>query len=312
MRILITGGTGSLGSALIPLLLRDKSVERVIIYSRDEQKQWAARTIFHDERVVFYLGDVRDRDRLVLALRGVDAVIHAAALKIVPAGEWDPDEFVKTNVGGTVNVIHAAIAAGVRKVLGLSTDKAVAPVNLYGATKLTAEKLLVAANSYHTREAGAFGAIRYGNVAGSRGSVIPLWRSLAAQDKPLPLTDPDMTRFWITLPQAAGAVLEALRLMEGGEVFVPKMPSFRLVDLADAIDENDNCKVIGIRPGEKVHEDLITVHESWHVHEEDEVFVILPPDVKPGKPVRCGFRYASNSTGKYLSVDELRERLEHV
>jgi UDP-N-acetylglucosamine 4,6-dehydratase len=314
-RILITGGTGSLGHALIPRLLVDPAIERIMIYSRDEQKQYAMLGVFDDRRLVLYLGDVRDRDRLTMAMRGADAVIHAAALKIVPAGEWDPSEFIKTNVLGTDNVVHAAISAGVKKVLGISTDKAVAPINLYGATKLTAEKLLVASNVYSSTDGAAFSVIRYGNVAGSRGSVVPLWRSLASQEKPLPLTHPDMTRFWITLPEAADAVLEALRHMEGGEVFVPKMPAFRLVDLADAMAPPKygyNCAVTGIRAGEKLHEDMITVHEARQVHDGDNVFVILPSDLKPSKPVPSGFRYASNNAGPHLTVDELRERLQHV
>lgn len=308
-RVLITGGTGSLGNYLIPLLLTDPELERIVVFSRDEQKQWAMRATVPDERVVFYLGDVRDRDRLTMAMRGVDAVIHAAALKIVPKGEWDPSEFIKTNVLGTDNLVHAAVDAGVKKVLGLSTDKAVAPVNLYGATKLTAERLLIASNAYRTKTAGAFAVIRYGNVADSRGSVIPLWRAAAAAGNPLPLTHLDMTRFWITLPEAAGAVLQALLHMEGGEVFIPKMATFRLVDLAEAIAPDVPCTTIGIRDGEKLHEDLITTHESRNVHEEENVFVIVPPGIKPGKPVPIGFRYASNSTHQYLTIDELRARL---
>jgi UDP-N-acetylglucosamine 4,6-dehydratase/5-epimerase len=311
-RILITGGTGSLGHALIPRLLADPAIERVMIYSRDEQKQYAMLQTFTDARVVFYLGDVRDRDRLAMALRGVDSVIHAAALKIVPAGEWDPSEFIKTNVLGTDNVVHAAISAGVKKVLGISTDKAVAPINLYGATKLTAEKLLVASNSYSPAEGAAFSVIRYGNVAASRGSVIPLWRALAARERPLPLTHPDMTRFWVTLPEAATAVLEALRHMEGGEVFVPKMPAFRLIDLAAAICPHGLSIATGIRAGEKLHEDMITVHEARQVHEEKNVFVILPSDLRPGRPVPIQFSYTSNSAQPYLTIDELRERLQHV
>lgn len=311
-RVLITGGTGSLGHALLPLLLSDPSIERIVVFSRDEQKQWTMRAAVDDARVVYFLGDVRDRDRLAMALRGVDSVIHAAALKIVPKGEWDPSEFVKTNVVGADNLVHAAIYAGVAKVLFVSTDKAVAPINLYGATKLCAEKLFVASNAYRTKTAGAFAVVRYGNVAGSRGSVIQSWRSIASRGDPLPITHPDMTRFWIELPWAAQVVLSALRHMQGGEIFVPKMSSFRLVDLAAAIDPHGLSIETGIRPGEKIHEDMITVHESRNVHEDEHVYVILPPDKIPGCPVSHGFHYASNSAGKYLTVEALRERLEYV
>lgn len=312
MRILITGGTGSLGNALVPLLLAGTSADRIIIYSRDEQKQQEMAARLPDSRMVYMLGDVRDRERLAMAMHGVDTVIHAAALKIVPRGEFDPSEFVKTNIIGADNVIHAALAAGVSRVLAISTDKAVAPVNLYGATKLAAEKLFVAANAYRRFPFQRFAVVRYGNVAGSRGSVIPLWRAFVASGRPLPVTAMGMTRFWITLPEAAHVVLQALEGMTGGEVFVPKMPAFRLEDLMVAFGTRVRPVAIGMRPGEKLHEDLITVHESTSVHETDNVFVIVPHGIKPGNPVPSGWRYASNSTGKYLTVDELRERLAHV
>jgi len=312
-RVMITGGTGSLGSRLIPLLLTNPSLERIVVYSRDEQKQWHARANIQDDRVAFYLGDVRDRERLAMAMRGMDAVIHAAALKIVPKGEGDPSEFIKTNVLGTDNVIHAALQCGVKKVLGLSTDKAVAPINLYGATKLTAEKMLIAANVYHRTEGPVFSVIRYGNVCDSRGSVIPLWRDKAAKGEPLPLTHPDMTRFWITLPEAAHMVHAALLHMQGGEVFIPKMPAFRLADLSTAMGRigQEFTDIIGIRPGEKLHEDLITVHEARMVDQNEHVFVLVPGGIKPANPVPEGFRYASNTVG-YLSIDQLKWMLKYV
>jgi UDP-N-acetylglucosamine 4,6-dehydratase len=317
MRILITGGTGSLGHALIPRLLADPAIERVMIYSRDEQKQHAMLGDFDDRRLVLYLGDVRDRDRLAMAMRGVDAVIHAASMKIIEACKWDPDECTKTINIGSMNVKNAALERGVKKMLFISTDKAVAAHVSYGKAKAAAESNWLDSNAYQSK-GEALSVIRYGNVAASRGSVIPTWRRLVARRAPLPLTDPDMTRFWITLPEAADAVLETLRHMEGGEVFIPKMPAFRLVDLADAMAPPKygyNCTITGIRADEKLHEDMITVHEARQVHEEKNVFVILPSDLKPGRPVPEGFQYASNLElvgSPYLTVDELRERLQHV
>src|SRR5215467_3091528 len=312
-RVMITGGTGSLGSRLIPLLLENPSLERIVIYSRDEQKQWHARADIQDDRVAFYLGDVRDRERLAMAMRGVDAVIHAAALKIVPKGEDDVLEFKKTNIDGTENVVLAALNTGVKKVLFTSTDKAVAAINAYGKSKAFGESIILAANAYHRAEGPVFSVIRYGNVCDSRGSVIPLWRDKAAKGEPLPLTHPDMTRFWITLPEAAHMVHAALLHMQGGEVFIPKMPAFRLADLSTAMGRigQEFTDIIGIRPGEKLHEDLITVHEARMVDQNEHVFVLVPVGIKPANPVPEGFRCASNTVG-YLSIDQLKWMLKYV
>jgi len=310
---MITGGTGSLGSRLIPLLLENPSLERIVVYSRDEQKQWHARADIQDDRVAFYLGDVRDRERLAMAMRGVDAVIHTAALKIVPKGEDDVLEFKKTNIDGTENVVLAALNTGVKKVLFTSTDKAVAAINAYGKSKAFGESIILAANAYHRAEGPVFSVIRYGNVCDSRGSVIPLWRDKAAKGEPLPLTHPDMTRFWITLPEAAHMVHAALLHMQGGEVFIPKMPAFRLADLSTAMGRigQEFTDIIGIRPGEKLHEDLITVHEARMVDQNEHVFVLVPVGIKPANPVPEGFRYASNTVG-YLSIDQLKWMLKYV
>lgn len=309
-RILISGGTGSLGGALIPRLLDLPDIERIIVYSRDEQKQNDLARTFADPRIACFLGDVRDRDRLTMAFRGVDAVIHAAALKIVPAGEFDPSEFIKTNIVGTDNVVHAALAAGVGKVLLISTDKAVSPINLYGATKLAAEKLMISANNYASAGKPRFSVVRYGNVAGSRGSVIPFWRACKARGEALPLTHTDMTRFWITLDEAAQFVLQALEVMEGGEVFIPRMPSFRLTDLAAALGRP--YSVVGLRPGEKLHEDLITPHEAPQALIDPSAIVICPPGSHPDKPPREGWHLTSATNHPWMSVDELQERLAHV
>jgi UDP-N-acetylglucosamine 4,6-dehydratase/5-epimerase len=310
-RILITGGTGSLGHALIPRLLADPAIERVLIFSRGEKRQKELIEEFPDSRVTCFLGDIRDDDRIYQVMRGVDAVIHAAAMKDIVACAWDPDESEKTNVDGTRNVRIAALERGVKKMLFISTDKAVAATTKYGKDKASAEDGWLLSNVYRGSESGVLSVIRYGNVCASNGSVIPIWRKLAAQERPLPLTHPDMTRFWITLPEAAAAVMEALRHMEGGEVFVPKMPAFRLIDLAAAIYPHGLSVATGIRTGEKLHEDMITVHEARQVHEEKNVYVILPSDLKPFKSMPDSFRYASNSQS-YLTINELQERLRHV
>lgn len=322
-RILITGGTGSFGGAFVARLLDIPDVDRIIVYSRDEQKQHELARRFPDPRLACFLGDIRDRDRLTMACRGVDAVIHAAALKIVPAGEFDPSEFIKTNVLGTDNVVHAALAAGVERCILLSTDKAVAPINLYGATKLAAEKLFIAANSYATAGKPRFSVVRYGNVAGSRGSVIPAWHRIIArwalatnkgdpgtEWSTLPLTDERMTRFWITLPDAVQFVLQALEVMEGGEVFIPRMPSFRLTDLAMAMGRP--YSVVGLRPGEKLHEDLITPHEAPQALIDPSAIVICPPGSRPDKPPPDGWHLTSATNPEFLTVTALQERLAHV
>jgi len=311
MRILITGGTGSLGTELVRQLLQRPAseIDRIAIYSRDEQKQEVMRQLFNNHPALrFFIGDVRDERRLELALSGIDTVIHAAALKIVPKGEYDPSEFMKTNVNGTNNVIHACIRAGVRKAILASTDKAVNPVNLYGSSKLMAEKLFVAGNALSGSIGGRgckFSVVRYGNVVNSRGSVIPLWRDLARQGKTLPITHPDMTRFWITLDQAADLVLSMLPTMKGGEIFVPKLPAFDLPILAYAISGNAGFDVIGIRPGEKIHEVLISPDEARQTFLQGDLFIVHPPWDAPVKPA---FAYSSDMAEK-LTVEELRERL---
>jgi len=316
MRILITGGTGSLGTELVRQLLQRPAseIDRIAIYSRDEQKQEVMRQLFNDHPALrFFIGDVRDERRLELALTGIDTVIHAAALKIVPKGEYDPSEFMKTNVNGTNNVIHACIRMGVKKAILASTDKAVNPVNLYGSSKLMAEKLFVAGNALSGSIGGRgckFSVVRYGNVVGSRGSVVPLWRALAGQGVPLPLTHPEMTRFWITLNQAADLVLSMIPVMKGGEIFVPKLPAFEIITLAFAISGHDEftsipINTIGIRPGEKIHEALISPDEARQTFLQGDLFIVHPPwDV----PVKPAFAYSSDMAEK-LSIAELRERL---
>src|SRR5215475_1256731 len=309
MRILITGGTGSLGTELVRQLLQRPAseIDRIAIYSRDEQKQEVMRQLFNDHPALrFFIGDVRDERRLELALTGIDTVIHAAALKIVPKGEYDPSEFMKTNVNGTNNVIHACIRMGVRKAILASTDKAVNPVNLYGSSKLMAEKLFVAGNALSGSIGGRgckFSVVRYGNVVGSRGSVVPLWRALAGQGVPLPLTHPEMTRFWITLNQAADLVLSMIPVMKGGEIFVPKLPAYDLLALAWSIGEQGDT--IGIRPGEKIHEALISPDEARQTFLQGDLFIVHPPWDAPVKPA---FAYSSDMAEK-LTVEELRERL---
>ena len=309
MKILITGGTGSLGTELVRQLLQRPAseIDRIAIYSRDEQKQEVMRQLFNDHPALrFFIGDVRDERRLELALTGIDTVIHAAALKIVPKGEYDPSEFMKTNVNGTNNVIHACIRMGVRKAILASTDKAVNPVNLYGSSKLMAEKLFVAGNALSGSIGGRgckFSVVRYGNVVNSRGSVVPFWRILAAKGEKLPITHPDMTRFWITLDQAADLVLSMIPVMKGGEIFVPRLPAFSLTMLASAIGKPG--LIIGIRPGEKIHEALISPDEARQTFLQGDLFIVHPPWDAPVKPA---FAYSSDMAEK-LSIEELRERL---
>ena len=261
--ILITGGTGSLGKSLISHLLYKTNVRRIAVLSRDELKQHELRAYFeNDQRIRWFLGDIRDLSRLERAFHDVDFVIHAAALKQVDTGEYNPMEFVKTNVLGSQNVIDAAISAGVKKVVALSTDKASSPINLYGATKLTADKLFIAANNYSQAYGTAMSVVRYGNVMGSRGSVIPFFQNLAFANDPIPLTDSRMTRFWISLNDAVEFVIGSLEMMQGGELYVPQIPSMRLFDLAKAIAPNSKIVEIGLRPGEKLHEEMISADDS--------------------------------------------------
>lgn len=306
--ILITGGTGSFGHAMVTRLLEQKQhvqPERIIIYSRDEQKQDAMARAFPQSSMRFFIGDVRDSSRLAMAFRDVDLVFHAAALKIVPIAEYNPFEVVQTNIHGAENVVRAAIQAGVRKVIALSTDKAVNPINLYGATKLAAEKILVAANNL---SAGTpiFSVVRYGNVVNSRGSVVPLFRSLMEARKPLTITDMQMTRFWIELRQAIDFTLRAADKARGREIFIPRIPSVKIMDLARAFSPAGPITVTGIRPGEKLHEVLLTEDEARSAYEYDDGYVITPskPHFKHF-PVRAGFRYSSDNNTRWLTQSEL-------
>ncbi|HVP29105.1 MAG TPA: UDP-N-acetylglucosamine 4,6-dehydratase (inverting) [Myxococcota bacterium] len=310
-QILLTGGTGSFGRAFVSRLLRSGAEHTIRVYSRDELKQYEmARAFGSDPRLRFFLGDVRERDRLARAMHGVDVVVHAAALKHVPACEYNPAEAVKTNVLGAQNVIDAAIDAGVARTIALSTDKAVSPANLYGATKLCAEKLFVHGNVYAGSRGLRFSCVRYGNVMGSRGSVIPLFLE-QARTGVLTLTDVRMTRFWMSLGQAVEFVLQSLSDMRGGEIFVPRIPSMRLVDLARAVAPRAMVKEIGVRPGEKIHEVLLTAEESSGAREFPTHFVIGGPEVdaagQRATKLPDGFVYASDTNTQWLSVERLRE-----
>jgi UDP-N-acetylglucosamine 4,6-dehydratase/5-epimerase len=312
--ILVTGGTGSFGTRLVERLLADHAPQAVRVFSRDELKQSELqRRLWGDKRVRYLIGDVRDPERLVRATRGVDVIIHAAALKQVPVCEYNPFEAVQTNILGAENVVAAAIENDVPLTMALSTDKAVNPVNLYGATKLCQEKIITQGNAYAADSVARFACVRYGNVVGSRGSVVPLFEAQAAAGE-LTITDERMTRFWITLDQAVDFVVDCLGRAGGGEVFVPKAPSMRVVDLADAIAPGAARRVIGIRPGEKLHEVLLTEEESRHALEYDGGYVITPQYASwairtriDGSALPEGFRYTSDANERWLSVDELRE-----
>jgi UDP-N-acetylglucosamine 4,6-dehydratase len=318
--VLVTGGTGSFGRAFLERILEEHSPARVVIFSRDELKQYEMRQRWEgDPRVRFFLGDIRDRDRLRMALRGVDYVVHAAALKQVDTAEYNPMEYVKTNILGSENVIQASLDAGVKKVVALSTDKASSPVNLYGATKLTADKLFISSNHYAVAGSTRFAVVRYGNVMGSRGSVIPFFRTLANDGKPLPITDKRMTRFWITLPQAVDFVINCFDDMQGGELYVPRIPSMRVVDLAEAIAPNAAIEEIGIRPGEKLHEEMISVEDSRRTIRRDDRYVVVPTlavwggyKEPEGAPVPDGFAYTSDSNDLWLTVEDLRTVLAQL
>ena len=313
--VLITGGTGSFGKKCTEILLREENPRRLVIFSRDELKQFEMAQHVRDERLRFFIGDVRDPGRLARAFHGVDVVIHAAALKQVPAAEYNPLEAIKTNVLGAANVIDAAIDAGVHKVVALSTDKAANPINLYGASKLCSDKLFVAGNSYAGGTATRFAVVRYGNVVGSRGSVIPFFLD-QRKTGVLPITDERMTRFWITLEQGVRFSLMALERMRGGEIFVPKIPSMRIMDLVRAIAPECETKVVGIRPGEKLHETLVPEDDARSSLEYDDHFVIQPRfhwwdadgylNGNGGRPCPDGYRYASDTNDRWLTVAELR------
>jgi len=316
--ILITGGTGSFGQMFVKTLLEKYSPKRVIVYSRDELKQSEMKSnpLLQNPALRFFLGDVRDRERLYLAMRDVDYVVHAAALKQVPAAEYNPHEFIKTNVNGATNVVEASLRAGVKKVVALSTDKAVNPVNLYGATKLCSDKVFIAANSYAGDSGTIYSVVRYGNVVGSRGSVIPLFVK-QRENGVLTITKPEMTRFLITLQKGVDFVLESLESMVGGELFVPKIPACSVADIANVVAPNAKWETIGMRPGEKMHEILIPEDEARNVLEFDNHFVVQPIQsfwgnkigILGGRSCPENFRYASNVNCESLNEEQLRELL---
>ncbi|MDO7788347.1 UDP-N-acetylglucosamine 4,6-dehydratase (inverting) [Desulforamulus aquiferis] len=319
--ILITGGTGSFGKQYVRTILNKYKTKKIIIFSRDELKQFEMQQEFNTSEMRYFIGDVRDAERLRQAMRGVDYVIHAAALKQVPAAEYNPMECIKTNIHGAQNVITAAIENEVERVIALSTDKAANPINLYGATKLASDKLFVAANNITGERRTRFSVVRYGNVVGSRGSVVPFFKKLIDEGaKELPVTDPRMTRFWITLQQGVDFVLKNFERMQGGEIFVPKIPSMRIMDLVESLASSIPTKVIGIRPGEKLHEIMCPADDSHLTLEFHDHYVIRPSIVfnqpvdykenrigEIGEPVKQGFEYNSGTNPIFLTVEELRE-----
>ncbi len=319
--ILITGGTGSFGKEFVKTILTNYKPKKLIVFSRDEMKQWEMAKMYPDNDILrFFIGDVRDKDRLYRALTGVDYVVHAAATKIVPVAEYDPFECVKTNVIGAMNVIDATIDQKIKKVVALSTDKASSPINLYGATKLASDKLFTASNSYSGEHGTRFCVVRYGNVAGSRGSVIPFFNEIKKQGK-LPITDLKMTRFLITLSEAVKTVEHAFKEMVGSEIFVKKIPSVKIVDLAKVIGPECKIEEIGMRPGEKLHEQLISSDEASHTYEFDEYYKILSPlnswdscsrRIKGGKKVGEGFVYTSDQNNSWLQDVKLKEWLGQI
>ncbi len=321
--ILITGGTGSFGKCFTKYVLEHYDPKKIIIYSRDEFKQFIMANNFkqYSEKLRFFIGDVRDKERLQRAFEGVDYVIHAAAMKQVPACEYNPNEAIKTNIHGAQNVIDAALDTGVKKVVALSTDKAVNPVNLYGGTKLVSDKLFIAANAYVGHKDINFSIVRYGNVAGSRGSVIPFFQNIINNGgKELPITDYRMTRFWISLQQGVELVIKALEEAKGGETFISKIPSFKITDLAQAMMPGCEMPEVGIREGEKLHEIMVTVEDSMTTYEYENHFIVYPQmvwskDKMPtptGKKVEDGFSYSSGTNKEWLTVEEIRELLKQV
>lgn len=317
--VLITGGTGSLGKSLVHYLLTETKARRIAVFSRDELKQHDLRIYFKDDpRLRWFLGDIRDLDRLKRAFHGVDFVIHAAALKQVDTGEYNPMEFIKTNVLGSQNVIDASIDAGVKRVVALSTDKASSPINLYGATKLTADKLFVAANNYSYTYGTTFSVVRYGNVMGSRGSVIPFFKNLAAQGKPLPITDLRMTRFWISIEDAVKFVIDSLEMMKGGELYVPRIPSMKIVDLAHAVSADSKLEEIGMRPGEKLHEEMISADDSRRTIILDNRFVVTPVvaewgySAPTGQTMPEGQAYRSDTNDMWISASDIKKFIDQL
>ena len=315
--LLITGGTGSFGKALVHELLKHSKVRRIAIFSRDELKQLDMRKEFNDDsRLRWFLGDIRDLSRLKRALHGVDYVVHAAALKQVDTGEYNPMEFIKTNVLGSQNVIEACIDSGVKKVVALSTDKASSPINLYGATKLTADKLFIAAHNYSIVYGTSFSVVRYGNVMGSRGSVIPFFKKLANEGKSLPITDLRMTRFWISIEEAVQFVVESLEVMTGGELYVPRIPSMKITDLAHAVAPDAELTEVGMRPGEKLHEEMISADDSRRTLVLKNRFVVMPVvaewgyQVPVGEYMPEGTAYRSDTNDLWMTQEDIKKFLE--
>ncbi len=317
--ILITGGTGSFGHAFIPMTLKKYNPKRIVVFSRDEMKQWEMAKLFaDDDRVRFFIGDVRDKDRLSRALDGIDYVVHAAATKIVPTAEYNPFECIKTNINGAMNLIDACIDRSVKKIVALSTDKASSPANLYGATKLASDKLFVASNAYSSNQETCFSVVRYGNVMGSRGSVIPFFLSFK-KDELLPITDTQMTRFMITLEEGVNLIWKAFDDMVGGEIYVKKIPSMKVTDIAKSVSNKEDFKIIGIRPGEKLHEQMIGSEDAPYTYEYSDYFKILPSinnwgsdpkRIGRGKLVEDGFTYCSDTNKEWMEVSELKEWIE--
>jgi UDP-N-acetylglucosamine 4,6-dehydratase (inverting) len=317
--ILITGGTGSFGRAFVKMTLEKYNPKKIIIYSRDEMKQWEMAKLYqHDSRVRFFIGDVRDKDRLYRALDSINYVVHAAATKIVPTAEYNPFECIKTNIDGAMNLIDACIDHDIRNVVALSTDKASKPVSLYGATKLASDKMFVASNAYSGEHKTKFSVVRYGNVMGSRGSVIPFFIKEKKQGV-LPITDKRMTRFMITLEEGVRLVWKAFDDMCGGEIYIKKIPSMKVTDLATAIDKDAKHEVVGIRPGEKLHEEMIGVDDSTYTYEYDDCYKILPAInnwssskfmIKDGVPVESGFSYTSDNNKEWMEIETLQQWIE--
>ena len=316
--ILITGGTGSFGKKFTEIMLKEYHPKKLIIFSRDELKQYEMQKEFQNSSLRFFVGDVRDKERLYRAMDRVDIVVHAAALKQVPSCEYNPFEAVKTNILGAQNIINVAIDQKVKKVIAISTDKAVSPVNLYGATKMCAEKIFISANSYTGWHGTKMSCARYGNVMGSRGSVILLFKEQAKSGK-ITITDQRMTRFWITLEKGVRFVIKCVEMIRGGEIFVPKIPSVKIIDLGNIFAENCKIEYIGIRPGEKIHECLLIEDESRHTKEFDDFFVIEPEQPlwsykfwKEGKQIQEGFKYTSDTNPQWLTIKELREMVKEI
>ena len=319
--VLITGGTGSFGKEFTKKLIKNYNPKKIIIFSRDELKQFEMKNdkFFQKKNIRFFLGDVRDKQRLKTAFEGVDLVVHAAALKQVPAAEYNPTEYIKTNINGAENIIQAAISCNVKKIIALSTDKAVNPINLYGATKLVSDKLFIAANNIIGKKNIKFSIVRYGNVSGSRGSVLPFFLELKKKNKPFLITHKDATRFWITLEEGVNFVINSLKIMEGGEIFIPKLPAIKIIDLAKAIDEKRKIKIIGLRESEKIHESLISPDEDKNVLDFKNYFVIKPflfnfskiYKNQKGKIVKSNYHFSSNNSD-FLTIKEIKSYIKKL